>query len=420
MPAVVLCLRERTRGRTNVRVMAVAGFKELDFDSFHEGELAAKIAAGRGALAAKALAGLGSLAFRLPTGAAWTYRPTRDGVVLERGDAGADTLIAIDLESWEGLVHDYESAPGLLYGARVRCLRGDALQLVLWEPALRAVYQGRPIYDPCKPLLDRDGSTLDPSRDFTAAADVDDMRHFLRSTGYLVVRGVFGAEEGATFAREAAELRAEAVKGDRLSWWSKNAGGDEILCRVTRGADKPMLATLYGNPRVRRFVDLVAPAFVPRFGEGNGVTVIYKNPGVTEGLSDLPWHRDCGLGGHALLCPMLICSTFLTPVDPDVGDLVFLPGSHRSSCGYMDPGFAPPNAVHVVAQPGDMSLHYSDVMHAAPAPKRSDLAQYRISAVTDYGRPDARNHRGDQSYNDILHQRDDGQIEHLTSVARRA
>ena len=48
MPAVVLCLRERTRGRTNVRVMAVAGFKELDFDSFHEGELAAKIAAGRG------------------------------------------------------------------------------------------------------------------------------------------------------------------------------------------------------------------------------------------------------------------------------------------------------------------------------------------------------------------------------------
>jgi hypothetical protein len=86
----------------------------------------------------------------------------------------------------------------------------------------------------------------------------------------------------------------------------------------------------------------------------------------------------------------------------------------------MDPDFAPPNAVHVVAQPGDMSLHYSDVMHAAPAPKRSDLAQYRISAVTDYGRPDARNHRGDQSYNDILHQRDDGQIEHLTSVARRA
>lgn len=399
--------------------MAVAGFQALSFDGFHEGELATKIAGGRGALAAKALDGLRSLAFRLPDGAAWTYRPVEGGVVLERGETGADTLIAIDHESWEGLVHDYESAPGLLYGSRVSCLRGDALQFVLWEPALRALYQGRPIYDPSKPLLERDGSALDPRRVFTSEDDPDDMRHFLRSAGYLVVRGVFAAGEVATFAREADELRAEAVKGDRLSWWSKNADGDEILCRVTRGADKPMLATLFGSPRIGRFVELVAPAFVPRFGEGNGVTVIYKNPGVTDGLSDLPWHRDCGLGGHALLCPMLICSTFLTPVNPDVGDLVFLPGSHRSSCGYMDPSIAPPNAVHVVAEPGDLTVHYSDVMHAAPPPKRSDLAQYRVSAVTDYGRADARNHRGEQSYNEILHQRDDGQIEHLASVARR-
>jgi hypothetical protein len=402
--------------------MAVTGFKALSFDAFHEGELATKIAAGRGTLAANALGGLRSLAFRLSDGsegAAWTYRPIDGGVVLERGEASADTLIAIDQESWEGLVHDYESAPGLLYGSRVRCLRGDALQFVLWEPALRALYQGRPIYDPSKPLLARDGSALDPSRAFSANDDADEMRHFLRSTGYLVVRGVFAADEVATFAREAAELRAEAVKGDRLSWWSKRADGREILCRVTRGADKAMLATLFGNARIRRFVELAAPAFVPRFGEGNGVTVIYKNPGVTEGLSDLPWHRDCGLGGHALMCPMLICSTFLTPVNRDVGDLVFLPGSHRSSCGYMDPSVAPTHAVHVAAEPGDLALHYSDVMHAAPPPKRADLSQYRISAVTDYGRPDARNHRGEQSYNEILHQRDDGQIEHLTSVARR-
>ena len=27
------------------------------------------------------------------------------------------------------------------------------------------------------------------------------------------------------------------------------------------------------------------------------------NPGATEGLSDLPWHVDCGLGGHPVLCP---------------------------------------------------------------------------------------------------------------------
>jgi hypothetical protein len=85
----------------------------------------------------------------------------------------------------------------------------------------------------------------------------------------------------------------------------------------------------------------------------------------------------------------------------------------------MDPTFAPRNAVHIVAQPGDVTIHYSDVMHAAPPPTRSGLARYRISAVTDYGRPDARNHRGDQSYNDVLHRREDGQIEHLANIARR-
>jgi hypothetical protein len=185
-------------------------------------------------------------------------------------------------------------------------------------------------------------------------------------------------------------------------------------------AGRGLLATLYGNPRIRRFVELVEPDCVPRQGEGNGVTLIYKNPGIREGLSDLPWHRDCGLGGHALQCPMLICSTFLTPVNPEVGDLVFLPGSHRSSCGYMDPETMPPNAVRVTADPGDLAVHYSDVMHAAPPPKGVGLTRYRVSAATDYGRVDVRSHRGGQSYNEVLHQRDDGQIEHLASVAKRA
>jgi len=31
----------------------------------------------------------------------------------------------------------------------------------------------------------------------------------------------------------------------------------------------------------------------------------------------------------------------------------------------------------------------------------------------------ARHHRGEGSYNDALHQRDDGQIEHLAVVARK-
>ena len=71
------------------------------------------------------------------------------------------------------------------------------------------------------------------------------------------------------------------------------------------------------------------------------------------------------------------------------------------------------------ARPGDVSLHYGDTMHAAPAPARSDLGHYRISAVTGYARPGARPHRGGKSYNDVLHGREDGQIEHLSEIAKR-
>jgi len=400
--------------------MAAAGFVELDFEDFHRDELPRWIAAGRGALAARAAGRLGSLGLQLPGGEAFTYRPAAGGVEIARGGGGADTLVGLDAEAWQGLVHDYESAPGLLYAGRVHCLRGDAMQFVAWEPALRALYQGRPVYDPEAALLDRAGCPLDVERCFAPDEPSVELAHFLATTGYLFVRGAFSADEVDAFRREAEELRREAVKGDRLSWWATDASGREILCRVTRAAAKPRLGSLVGDARLRALADLADPRLVSREGEGQGgVTVIYKNPGIAEGLSDLPWHRDCGMGGHAVMCPVLLCSVYLTDATPETGELVFLPGSWRASCGYMDASTSPPRAAHFAARPGDVSVHYGDVMHAAPPPQRSDRPVYRVSAVTGFALPGARHHRGEKSYNDVLHQRGDGQIEHLTRVARR-
>ena len=67
-----------------------------------------------------------------------------------------------------------------------------------------------------------------------------------------------------------------------------------------------------------------------------------------------------------------------------------------------------------------MSIHYGDVMHAAPPPTRCDIPAYRVSATVGFARPDARVHIGGSSYNQVLHQREDGQIEHLAKVAGRA
>jgi hypothetical protein len=80
-----------------------------------------------------------------------------------------------------------------------------------------------------------------------------------------------------------------------------------------------------------------------------------------------------------------------------------------------------PRSAGFAAEPGDVSIHYGDGMHAAPPPTRDDLPAYRGSAVVGFGRPgDQHHHRGDKSYNDVLHQRRDGRIEHLAKVAERA
>jgi hypothetical protein len=127
------------------------------------------------------------------------------------------------------------------------------------------------------------------------------------------------------------------------------------------------------------------------------------------------------MGGHALMCPTLIVSTYLTPANAETGELRFLPGSHERTCGsYIDTAdSAAPRGVSFAAEPGDVSVHFGDVMHAAPPPARTDLAGYRVSAITGFGPPEARIHRG-KSYNDALHRREDGQIEHLGNVAAQA
>jgi hypothetical protein len=402
--------------------MTAAAGAPLDFHRYHRDELPPLLRAGRAALAARGAQRLGSLAFRLPDGGAYTYVPTAGGMDVVAGDVAADTVIELTPELWQGLVRELDAAAGLLYGGRAKCLRGNALRWVAWEPALRAMWSGRPVYDANDVrLLDRCGAPLDPAATFTLASDREDMAHFLRTAGYLFVRGVFGEGEIAALRAEAAELAGEAKKGDKLSWWGRSVAGEEVLTRVTRAAAKPGLRALPHDARLAALKDLADERLEHRAPPSaeEGVSVIWKRPGMSEGLGDLPWHRDCGMGGHAVMCPVLIASLFLTPATPETGELRMLPGSWQRGCGPVDARDPrAPRGVSFVAAPGGVSLHYGDTMHAAPPPTRDDLDTYRISAVTGFARPGARAHRG-RHYNEVLHRREDGQIEHLSKLVEK-
>ncbi len=148
-----------------------------------------------------------------------------------------------------------------------------------------------------------------------------------------------------------------------------------------------------------------------------GVSVIFKNPEMREGLGDLPWHRDCGMGGHAVMCPLLIASVFLTRSTAETGALRVLPGSWRGASHFIDASHArAPEGVILEAQPGDVSLHYGDTMHAAPTPQGTGQGEYRISAVSAYVRAGARPHAGRRHYNDVLLSNEDGQIDHMEKL----
>ena len=55
-----------------------------------------------------------------------------------------------------------------------------------------------------------------------------------------------------------------------------------------------------------------------------------KPIGVVEGISDVPWHKDCSLGSHSYRCCSLTVGISVTGADADSGQLRVVAGSHRA------------------------------------------------------------------------------------------
>jgi len=387
-----------------------------DFQRFHR-EVLPKLIERHGALALADVQPVGALGIATPSGA-FTYLPGPDTIEVVEGSDAARTVVSMDDESFGGLVADLETAPGLLYGGRVEVVRGNPLRFVRWEPALRALFHGRPIYDAeTISLLDRSGAPLDPGASFTMA-DLGrrpaDVRHFFETAGYLHVRQVFTDAEVASFLEDAGILQAGAREGDQNSWWGRTATGTSVLTRVLNAADRPRLRALYDDDRLAAIAAVPAVPLVAKDTTGrDAVTVLWKLPDVREGLADLPWHRDCGMGGHALNCPSVVLTICLNDGSAAAGELRALPGSHLTSSPFIDGTAAEaPRGVSLAASRGDVTIHYTDVMHASMAPT-SASGPHRISVLLSFTQPTAAHHRGGRHYNDVLLGAEDGQVAHL-------
>jgi hypothetical protein len=162
------------------------------------------------------------------------------------------------------------------------------------------------------------------------------------------------------------------------------------------------MAWIRRDARMARFAALADRDLVMIEDRLDGVSVVIKNPDVVQGLSDLPWHRYCGLGGHPVLCPELNVGIQLDSASPETGQLLMLAGSHVGTAHMPRPDEL--DQLPIVAidtEPGDVTLHYGHAFHAAPPPtgrgpmRRAMYWMYTPKAAFDL-------FPAGQGYNDVI------------------
>ena len=388
-------------------------FGLIDFDEFHTVELPRRLATDDGRRAAAAVGGVRPIAFRLDDGRTYTYSSREHGIAVTPGDDDAHTVVELSPDDWSDFVWELRTCFALFYAERLRFPRGGLGLLARWEPALRAAFDGQAIYD----LNDPPPVRVDLGRSFTLDDADDEIRDFIDAAGFVHLRGVFSPDEVDALRADVEAAVARARPDDRRSWWT-TVDGAEVCNRVNYlNEQSELIAELGDDPRLRRVGDLARAGLRDARDRMDGNGVVIKVPGAESGLADLPWHRDCGMGGHPVKCPLLNVGIQLDAATPAAGQLHMIAGSHLGTSPLPTAEQAEKlPTVAIDTEPGDVTAHYGHVLHAAPPPADRGAAGRRALYVTyvpplvfDMIEPG-------RGYNDVLFTRDAGRIHHVDEL----
>lgn len=311
----------------------------------------------------KALPSLGLLV----DGQQLTLRSAGGTVVASSTTDDADIVAELSADALSDLVQDAQSTMGLAMTSRVQLHSGNINDWIGWEPALRALLDGRRVHETGDiDFHDLDGNPLDLDRTFTIDDDRDEVAHFLSEAGFLHIRNVFEPDEMATVAADIDHWISQATPDDGESWWADDADGTHQAVRVLFFYEKSeALRDLVQDERYQWLGELTGDGHVHR----KGAEGLVKPLGIVKGLSDLPWHKDCGQGRHSYMCNSMTCGISVTGADRVSGALGVIPGSHRANTmatGRDRDLDLVPRMLETAT--GDVTVHCSDTLHRAHPP----------------------------------------------------
>jgi hypothetical protein len=131
----------------------------------------------------------------------------------------------------------------------------------------------------------------------------------------------------------------------------------------------PAVAALVRDDRLQGIGALAGDGHQWGSRPDNRIEALFKPIGVTEGISDVPWHKDCGLGRHSYDCCGVTVGISVTGADAGSGQLRVIAGSHRALTwpARLQDGLDLP-VVPLPTRTGDVTLHLSCTLHMAEPP----------------------------------------------------
>jgi hypothetical protein len=286
---------------------------------------------------------------------------------------GADdaVVIALDRAAFSDLVQDVSSTFGLQFTGRAAVRSGTHDDFVEWEPALRCLLDGRPVYEPGSiELRDRDGGPLDLHRSFTLDDPREEIGHFLAEAGYLHLHGVFTEAEMAAVSADLDDAIAAAEPDDGASWWVRTADDERYPARILGFNQRSAaLRDLLRSDRFATIGTFTDDEVVQRDPDvGDSAEGLLKKIGVVEGASDVSWHKDCSLGGHSRGCCGLTVGISVTGAGRENGELGAVAGSHRANVAPLGVAGLDLPRVPLPTRTGDVTVHCSCTLHMSRPP----------------------------------------------------